>query len=147
MDMPNLPPILKKKIGPLPLGAWIIVGGAGVGIAIMAKKRMGGGGVPAGMLPEDDATDPYAVGPPVIGYGGGGVGDYGNAPATPPPDVSLPYLPITDAASPGLVRATSVPGSPGNCPAGYYWDGNVCRVKTVAGPAKVQPGATPGAAP
>ncbi len=152
----TLPPVLKKKIGPLPLGVWLVAGAAGIGVGLYLKKRR-----TAGTSTDLTATDavnsqdmsayPYAA-DTTSGIGGGGGG---NAPL--PTDG---YLPPADTTSgmPGdsgflapvtsqLIAAIGVPGTPGNCPPNYYWNGVLCMPKVVAGSARVQPGATAPAAP
>lgn len=134
----EIPPILKKKIGPLPVGAWVIIGGAAVAIVIYKKNHQATPVSDVGdMIPGDSGDNLYGV--PYADSSGGGGGGGVDVPVTPPPDPNDGGGTVQDPHG--------VPGSPGNCPPHYYWNGNECVPKTVAGPAKEQPGATPGAAP
>ena len=138
--------LLTKKIGPFP--AWVWLGGAGAGLLIARKFNAGGSNNDFSTeFYDDEGGYPYAANS-MLGGGGGGFG----TPASAPPDPTLPYLPepALDEELPGTggpypsTTNAQVPGSPGNCPPGYYWNGHACLLKVVAGPAKVQPGATPG---
>lgn len=67
---------LSKQVGPLPLGAWVVVVGAGLGIAYTSRNSGGGSAAPAGdEFVEDIGTDPG------VGEGPGWV-------AVPPPTTS-----------------------------------------------------------
>lgn len=154
----KLPPFLAKKVGPLPLGVWLVAGAAGVGIGLYIKKHSslaGGGLTDTGAALEDDmAGYPYAADSTGLGGGLGGGGGYA-------PETDGGYLPAAadESQLPGWAGnlapvATQFPtervprpGTPGNCPPGYYWNGVLCMPKVVAGSARVQPGATPPAAP
>ena len=65
---------LGKQIGPLPLGAWIVVVGGGLGIALYTRNA------PAPEIVEDTSTDPG------VGTGPGWV-------AVPPPSTAPPTQP------------------------------------------------------
>jgi hypothetical protein len=71
---------LGKPVGPLPLGAWIIVVGAGVGIALYARKGGSGGFI------EDTSMDPG------VGTGPGWTAIY--------PPTSAPNIPGTNDPAP-----------------------------------------------
>jgi hypothetical protein len=143
-DAGKIKALLTKKIGPLPAWAWLA--GGGVGIFLARKLGAGGGAADvssAEYIGDDEGGYPYAASSLLGGGGGGGV------PASAPPEPTLPYLPDPFEEAPipgdaGPFPSTSnavVPGAPGNCPPGYYWNGYACALKVVAGPAKVQPGA------
>lgn len=73
MKMPDM----GKMIGPLPLGAWIVVGGVGVGIAWYIRRGSSGSETPT------EVEDTSGV--PGVGVGGGGGAGWIS---TPPPDTS-----------------------------------------------------------
>jgi hypothetical protein len=57
---------LSQQIGPLPMGAWLLAGGAGVGIAYLANRNRTSGNVPvttAGGSPIVDASGGVGSGP------------------------------------------------------------------------------------
>lgn len=151
----NLPPILKKKIGPLPLGVWLVAGAAGIGVGIYLKKRaaLKGG---ATDLSADDSTlsgdtsaYPYAADTTSGMAGGGGGAPLPSESYLPDPGLTEDQPGVGGVLAPvasQLLPALGIPGTPGNCPPNYYWNGVICMPKVVAGSARVQPGATPPAA-
>jgi LysM repeat protein len=74
-------PDLGKQVGPLPLGAWIVVVAGGLGIAYYTRKSGGGNTEPETV--EDTSTDP--------GVGTGQVGGWTNTqPSTTTPAATTP---------------------------------------------------------
>lgn len=133
----KLPPALTKKIGPLPVYAWIGAGAVGIGVVLYMKKH---GGNPVDSTSgdytdpsTDEAGYPFAVGPPVMGSTGGGGGGGGGGGTVPPDAVPATPPPST---LPQAVRSIS-----GNCGPGFCWNGIWCVPKLVSGPCRAQPGA------
>lgn len=87
--MPELPEALTKKVGPLPVWAYIAVGGAGLAYASWRAKRSGGGSVPL------DVSN--LMGEPGLGLGGtgGGIGLAQGYNPTPGPQTPL-IIPTND---------------------------------------------------
>lgn len=58
----EVPAFLKKKVGPLPVGVWVLIGGAGIGAIYLYRKRTGAGpGLLGSGLQENEADDVYGV--------------------------------------------------------------------------------------
>jgi len=72
----ELPAWLTKKVGPFPVGVWVLIGGAGVGAVYFIRKRTGSGG--DGFM-DNEASDMYGV--PIDSPDD----TYPDAPSSPPP--------------------------------------------------------------
>lgn len=97
---------LDRKVGPLTVRAWLVVAPVGVGIGLLAARRLRSD---PGDPPRSTAGDPYgqdAGGAPLVPDVSGGITGgtgYSDTPATPPPG---PPPPITDNLE-WLRRATN----------------------------------------
>lgn len=78
----ELPAWLTKKVGPLPVGAYVLIGGVGLAGIYYYRKRASGGGEDAYSFNENEGDDVYGV--PIESP----EDEY--APSTPPPAFSAP---------------------------------------------------------
>lgn len=108
--MSNVGAALTKQVGPMPLGAWLLVGGGGLFIAF--KSRQGDSG---------PASAPAALGDPLPTGGGYGkqdnaFGSYDGAPVVLSPIIQLPKVVINNtmpqAPAPVVVGFTPPPAPP-----------------------------------
>jgi hypothetical protein len=89
--MPNIQEVLGRKLGPLPVGVWILAVGGGLGLSYYMQSRVGEEGEEGAEeeVPFGDTFDPQ----PFPNYGGGiSLPDYG----TVGPIASQPQAPTTN---------------------------------------------------
>src|SRR3972149_2565753 len=108
----EVPAILKKKVGPFPVGVWLLIGGAGIAVVVYMRQRQGGEGrygnegydmygVPVETDESGYGDVPYTPGVPVYGQPGGGGYAFPPQPVEPLPGVDLPPVTLPpDSASP-----------------------------------------------
>lgn len=78
----NIPDSLSHKVGPLPAGAWILAIGGGLGVAVIIRRRHGGGDPDAATAAQEAAAD-ASVASADAGAGGETIGTGGAAVSTP----------------------------------------------------------------
>lgn len=89
----QVPAWLKKKVGPFPVGVWLLIGGAGIAIAVVVRRRTSTAELAEPELFEEDLAGAAASQPFGVPIGGGAGGDFFDFPTSLPPETPPPVIP------------------------------------------------------
>ena len=126
----ELPAILKKKVGPFPVGVWLVIGAAGIGVVYFARRQGMLGGLPGNEgydmygVPVETGEPgygdvPYTPAPPVYGQPGGGGYVISPYPVEQGPDISLPPISLPPDTGAPVPYAQAKPCTKPTKPAGF----------------------------
>lgn len=153
--MANVAAVLKRKVGPLPVGGWLAAGAGGVliGRKLLARRSSSSEGGPV-VVTAGDSIDPYDALPldtastalpvdvtgrdpeaedPSAAYGGGfdplptpDTGEGGAVKYCIGPDGVRIVKTYPDLPCRDQPGATPPTSKPRRCPTGYHWNGFAC---------------------